>query len=71
MKNTLIKLDMIWIDGDGEVVDIVENAIPCLGEFCPVLGKDIPSKYVLEINGGLSSKLGISVGDKVELNYKP
>ena len=67
MKNTYIPLDMIFINGRGEVVEVEENAPPCLGEFCPTYGRKAQSKYVLEINGGLSSEIGISVGDKVEI----
>jgi hypothetical protein len=68
MKNTLIPLDMIWIDenpstGSGRVVFVAENVQPCQTEICPIINPKTNAKYVLEINGGLSKKLDIKVGD--------
>ncbi len=65
MKNTLIALDMIWIDRNNKVVTIVKQAGPCLSERCPVFKPEKKARYVLEIGGGLSDKLGITVGDDV------
>ncbi len=62
MRNTLIPLDMIFIGSDGVVRNIHENAIP-LDETPIFGGADI--QYVLEINGGLSARLGIDVGTEV------
>ena len=63
MRNTLIPLDMIFVAPDGEVLNIHENAIP-QDETTIDGGEGV--QYVLEINGGLSSRLGISVGDVLE-----
>ena len=68
MKNTLIPLDIIWINEDLEVVDIHHNAQPCGSEDCNSI---IPSKealYVLEINAGLAERYNLKLGDKIELN---
>lgn len=62
MRNTLIPLDMIFIDAYGVVQYVHENAIP-LDETTIFGGNDI--KYVFEINGGLSSSLEINVGSEV------
>lgn len=62
MRNTLIPLDMIFIDEAGIVKGIHENAVP-LDETAIPGGDGI--QYVLEINGGLSSRLGIEVGSEV------
>ena len=59
MKNTLIPLDMIFIDARGTIVGIVENAEPLTTESRSV---NAPSKYVLELNGGTCRKLGIREG---------
>lgn len=59
MRNTLIPLDMLFIDPDGAVLRIHENAIP-LDETGISGGRGVLA--VLEINGGLSSDLGINVG---------
>ncbi len=68
MKNTLIPLDMIFIGGDRRIAGIVENAEP---ETETPRQVPVPSQYVLEIAGGLSSKLGIRAGQQVELQGVP
>lgn len=66
MKNTLITLDIIWIDGNKEIVFIEGNAQPCEDDSCESLSPNVAAKYVLEINGGLSKELGITEGDEVK-----
>ena len=63
MKNTLIPLDMIFVSPQGEILRIHENAIP--GDLTPIPGGD-GVQMVLEVNGGLSSRLGIDVGDVMQ-----
>ena len=62
MRNTLIPLDMLFANSEGQITSIHENAIP-LDETVIPGGSDI--QYVLEVNGGLSARLGISVGDQL------
>ena len=59
MKNTLIPLDMLFIRPDGYVQKVHDSAIP--GDLTGIDGGR-GVQYVLEINGGLSKKLGISEG---------
>ena len=66
MKNTLISLDIIWINGDNKIIFIKENAKPCKVEKCELFGPDKKVKYVLEINGGLVKETGFKIGDVVE-----
>ncbi len=62
MRNTLIPLDMLFIDPDGRIAHIHENAVPL--DETPISGG--PGRIaVLEINGGLSRQLGIKVGDEI------
>ncbi len=62
MKNTLIPLDMVFIKVDGIIHRIHENAIPHDLTGVPSEG---PVKAILELNGGVSAKLGLQKGDKV------
>lgn len=62
MKNTLIPLDMIFADADGVVTRIHENAIP--GDLTGIDGGE-GVQFVLEINGGLSRRLGIEEGSEI------
>ena len=62
MRNTLIPLDMLFLDATGRVTGIHENAIP-LDETTIDGGDDVLA--VLEINGGLARAVGISVGSQL------
>ena len=62
MQNTRIPLDMIFLDEAGRVKRIHANAVPFDQTSIPG-GDDI--KYVLEINGGLSARLGIAEGSEL------
>jgi len=68
MKNTFIPLDMIFIGSDRHIVGIVENAEP---RTLSARRVDGVSEYVLEINGGLSAKLGIHPGAAVDFSSVP
>ena len=69
MKNTLIPLDIIWIDGARKIVYIAHEVQPCKKTICESYNPEREALYVLEINSGLSEKLGIEVGNDVELNF--
>ncbi len=62
MKNTFIPLDIIYIDTDGYIVKIVENAQPESTAVMPSEGK---VKAVLELNAGQVEMRDIAVGDRV------
>ena len=62
MKNTLIPLDMLFIDQQGVVVNVAANATPLSEANIPSAG---PVLGVLEIRGGRAAQLGIQAGDKV------
>jgi len=62
MKNTLIPLDMVWINAAREIVDI-KAAEPCRVADCPTYEGQAPAMYVLELNQGV---LDAEVGDRVE-----
>lgn len=65
MRNTLIPLDMIFIDENKTVSFIEAETIP-LSET-PTFPTQ-PILYVLEINGGECAKRGIAVGDRVDFD---
>lgn len=66
MKDTLIPLDMIWLDDGKKIVHIEANVLPCTDEFCPSYGPQQPARYVLELNAGEATKNNIHVGDTLE-----
>ena len=63
MKNTLIPLDMIFIDDRGVIVWIYEQAVPKSEKsiVCPLM-----VKAVLEVQGGTVKRLHIGIGDTVQ-----
>ncbi len=63
MQNTLIPLDMLFIDDAGEIRTIHANARPLDPTGIP---SRVPVRFVLEIPGGRSQELGIEPGDTVE-----
>lgn len=65
MKNTLVALDMIFINGDRLVVDIVHSAPPCRADPCPSFTSAYPARFVLELAGGTAETLRLKVGDKI------
>lgn len=62
MKNTHISLDIIYVGEDKRVVSIQKNTLPFSEESLPSYK---PAPYVVEVNAGLSDKLGIREGDQV------
>ena len=68
MQNTLIPLDMIFIDDSGRIVGIVARAEP-LTTTPRTVG--VPSRYVLEVNGGWSAAHGVARGDQVRFENVP
>ncbi|KJS27841.1 MAG: hypothetical protein VR75_01635 [Hyphomonadaceae bacterium BRH_c29] len=62
MKNTLIPLDMLFMDPAGKVIAIARNTVP--GSLRTV-SPGVPVKAVLELNGGRAAELGIEPGDTV------
>lgn len=60
MRNTLIPLDMLFVEPSGRIAKIHANAVPL--DETPIEGGQGLS-HVLEINGGLAAQLGISEGD--------
>lgn len=62
MKNTPIPLDMIFIGSDMKIAGIVHNAVPF---SLTARSVGAPSRFVLEIKGGLARQRGIEAGDAV------
>jgi hypothetical protein len=62
MKNTLLPLDMLFVDDHGCVVTVKEHAKP--GSLATIESK-APVALVVELNGGTVASRGIRVGDRV------
>ena len=62
MKNTLVSLDIIFVDNLNQIVSIQERTTPRSEQSLPS-GK--PAQYVVEVLGGFCEKYGVKVGDQV------
>ena len=64
MKDTLIALDMIWMDPGKRIVHIEPNVPPCKADPCPTYGPGPArnSLFVLEVAAGHAAELGLTVG---------
>ncbi|MCF6272975.1 MAG: DUF192 domain-containing protein [Rhodobacteraceae bacterium] len=62
MKNTILSLDMLFLDSTGTVQRIKANTTP--QDTTPIPGGD-NIQFVLEINAGTSAMLGITEGAEV------
>jgi uncharacterized membrane protein (UPF0127 family) len=62
MKNTLIPLDMLFVDAEGRIVNIHQRAVP---QSTEAIGAVAPVRAVIELNGGTAARLGIRPGDRV------
>lgn len=63
MKNTLVPLDMVFINSDGTIRSIAENTVP---RSLAVIDSGGPVRATLELAAGTAAKLDIRVGDKVQ-----
>jgi uncharacterized protein len=63
MKNTLIPLDILFIDDKGVINTIHRNTVPYSERSLPSKQK---SQFVIEVNGGYCYRHGIKEGDLIE-----
>jgi uncharacterized membrane protein (UPF0127 family) len=63
MRNTYIPLDMLFVRADGSIARIARDTEP-LSER-PISSGE-PVLAVFEINAGISDRLGITAGDRIE-----
>ena len=62
MRNTLIPLDMLFVDAQGRIVNIRQRAVP---QSEDIIAAAAPVRAVIELNGGTAARLGIRPGDQV------
>jgi len=62
MRNTLVPLDMLFIAADGRIHRIAERTVPL--SLTPIESRG-PVRATLELQGGITERLDIRVGDRV------
>lgn len=66
MKNTIISLDILWIDETRTVVHVEADVPPCQADPCPSYAPDDEALHVLELAAGQVVARGIRIGDVLE-----
>jgi len=64
MKNTLIDLDILFLDEKKEIVSI-NTMKACKEDPCIEYSSNNPAMYAIELNAGYAIEKGIQVGQKV------
>lgn len=67
MKDTLIPLDMLFFDANRQLVSVAAGAQPCAHLPCPYYRSGVPASFVLELPAGTAARLGVAVGDHIEV----
>jgi uncharacterized membrane protein (UPF0127 family) len=63
MKDTPLPLDILFVRADGTISTVAANAVPF--STAQIVSAE-PIRVVIEINGGVSRRLGIGPGDRVQ-----
>ncbi len=71
MKNTLIPLDLIFLDSAGIVVDVVADVPPCAADPCPTYSPKSPARAVLEVGAGVAAAHGVATGVAITFERTP
>lgn len=67
MKNTMLSLDILYVDAEYRVVDIIANTTPYSEK---PLTPQLAYQYVLEVPSGFAKRHNITVGARVGLGQK-
>jgi uncharacterized membrane protein (UPF0127 family) len=75
MKNTLIPLDVIWVDAGARVVHVAQSVPPCKADPCPTFppppSPEGDALYVVEVVSGFSTQHRVSRGDVLTFRNVP
>ena len=67
MKNTLISLDIIFLNSDGRIVAISTNTTP--GQISPTYSSNEPAQFVIEGSAGVANRLSVKEGDVINISH--
>lgn len=65
MKNVNFPLDIVWINGNREVIYIKRNFQPCMEDSCEIAKPSQKAKYALELNADVLDEMSVEIGDKL------
>ncbi|MBI3588595.1 DUF192 domain-containing protein [Candidatus Micrarchaeota archaeon] len=65
MEDTLIPLDMVFLDYNFRVADVIANVPICTQNPCPIYEPKTEARYVIEMNAGEAARRGIAEGKAI------
>lgn len=65
MKNTLVHLDLIFLNKSRQVVSMYINVPPCEKDPCESYPSRVRAMYVLELRGNRAKELNLKIGDTI------
>ena len=68
MKNTLIPLDLVFLDSAGTIVDLTTDVQPCAVDPCPTYSSSGLARAVLELAAGSAAAHGLEAGSVIVFN---
>jgi len=68
MKNTLVPLDIIWLDEERKILHIEAHTPPCKADPCPSYGPLRKASTVLEVRAGTAAAEGLKAGDRLQIS---
>lgn len=69
MKETLIPLDILFFNRDGELLEFFAEVLPCKKSPCKTYSSRLPAQYVLELPAGTAKKLELKRGDRFQSGW--
>ncbi len=67
MKNCLIDLDVVFVTAEGKIARLTTMRIPVRGKPLKTYESGTPVKYVLELPAGTARRIGLQLGQSVNL----
>jgi len=71
MRNTVIPLDIVWLDSSGRVADLHPDTRPCRSDPCPMYKNAKRARAVLLVNAGYSRAHAIVPGAQLRFDGVP
>lgn len=68
MRDTVLPLDLVFVGADGRVVNIAHETRPFTEDPIPSAA---PVIAVLEVLAGTAARIGLAVGDRIEMPKRP
>jgi len=69
MKNTLVPLDILWLDERLSIVHLETQVPPCRKDPCPNYGPARKVRFVLELRSGAAARHGLKTGDTIAIAF--